>query len=220
MNKTADATCSNIYDAIASVDRAYQFISSNAESHSDQELAEDLFQASTYLTSLLSELGTVTTALRSLAMVARMLDTSQHSRGHLPETIKSAREIVDHIRGCLGSLSGLRAAELVHQTEATGDERAAVARLLRIAQGDSGQCKRVADFLLAWWNPTTCGRFDLTDTWALDRNIRDDVVMIFGMVARLGSWPNETFPELADNFRSLVAEWRPRLAAPKRQHRS
>ena len=30
--------------------------------------------------------------------------------------------------------------------------RAALERLIRIAQGDSGQCRVVADFLLAWWN--------------------------------------------------------------------
>lgn len=31
-------------------------------------------------------------------------------------------------------------------------EKAALERLLKIAQGDTGQSRRVADFLLAWWN--------------------------------------------------------------------
>lgn len=31
------------------------------------------------------------------------------------------------------------------------NERAALARLIKIAKGDTGQSRRVADFLLAWW---------------------------------------------------------------------
>ncbi|MFA1791645.1 hypothetical protein [Xanthomonas campestris] len=66
MNKAAEPICTSIDDAIASIDRAYQFIYSIAESHADQKLAEDLFQASSYLAQLLSELGSVSTASKSL----------------------------------------------------------------------------------------------------------------------------------------------------------
>lgn len=36
-------------------------------------------------------------------------------------------------------------------------ERAALERLLGHAQRDTGQSRRVADFLLAWWNAANCG---------------------------------------------------------------
>ncbi len=42
------------------------------------------------------------------------------------------------------------------------DEKAAFHRLVAIAQRDTGQSRRVADFLLAWWNAGECGGFDLT----------------------------------------------------------
>jgi hypothetical protein len=42
------------------------------------------------------------------------------------------------------------------------NQRAALARLIKIAKGDTGQSRRVADFLLAWWNAGSCGSFDLT----------------------------------------------------------
>ena len=42
-------------------------------------------------------------------------------------------------------------------------EQAALERLIKIAQGDTGQTHRVADFLLAWWNAGDCGSFDLTN---------------------------------------------------------
>ena len=46
-------------------------------------------------------------------------------------------------------------------------EMEALRRLVAIAKKDHGQSRRVANFLLAWWNPNTCGGFDLTDLWAV-----------------------------------------------------
>jgi hypothetical protein len=45
-------------------------------------------------------------------------------------------------------------------------EKQALDNLLRIAQRDTGQSRRVADFLLAWWNAGQCGSYDLTAAWA------------------------------------------------------
>jgi hypothetical protein len=39
----------------------------------------------------------------------------------------------------------------------TETQRDALNRLIEIAQGDTGQCRIVADFLLAWWNADECG---------------------------------------------------------------
>jgi hypothetical protein len=36
-------------------------------------------------------------------------------------------------------------------------ERAALERLIQIAQRDTGQSRKVANFLLAWWNADECG---------------------------------------------------------------
>jgi hypothetical protein len=38
----------------------------------------------------------------------------------------------------------------------TDAERAALERLIKIAQGNTGQSRRGADFLLAWWNAASC----------------------------------------------------------------
>jgi hypothetical protein len=46
--------------------------------------------------------------------------------------------------------------------------RAALQRLIQIAQDDTGQSRIVANFLLAWWNAGECGGFDLTDVWGVD----------------------------------------------------
>lgn len=50
-------------------------------------------------------------------------------------------------------------------------ERAALERLIGHAKRDSGQSRRVADFLLAWWNAGSCGGFDLTTAWGCDDEI-------------------------------------------------
>lgn len=40
-------------------------------------------------------------------------------------------------------------------------ERAAFERLLGVAKSDSGQCRIVANFILAWWNAGSLVGFDL-----------------------------------------------------------
>ena len=47
------------------------------------------------------------------------------------------------------------------------EQRESLERLIGIAQSDTGQARRVADFLLAWWNAGSCGGFDLTNLWVL-----------------------------------------------------
>ncbi len=59
---------------------------------------------------------------------------------------------------------------------------AALVRLVRIAQSDTGQGRRVANFLLAWWNAQACGGFDLTDLWAVDDAIADDMLAITRLI--------------------------------------
>ena len=90
------------------------------------------------------------------------------------------------------------------------DEDAALHRLVAIAQGDTGQSRRVADFLLAWWNAGECGGFDLTNLWGVDASIAEDMVIVFGYVARANAYPDALGFNV--QFQSIVRGWRPELA--------
>lgn len=92
----------------------------------------------------------------------------------------------------------------------TTDQKAALERLIAIAQSDTGQARRVADFLLAWWNAGECGGFDLTNLWGVDASIAEDMVIVFGYVARTHSYPDAL--GYNEQFQSIVRTWRPELA--------
>ncbi len=89
------------------------------------------------------------------------------------------------------------------------DEKTALNRLLDIAQSDTGQARRVADFLLAWWNAGSCGGFDLTNLWGVDQSIREDMITVFGYVARVNKYPDAL--GYKEPFQSIVRGWRPEL---------
>lgn len=86
---------------------------------------------------------------------------------------------------------------------------AALRRLVAIAQSDTGQSKRVANFLLAWWNAADCGGFDLTDLWGLDRAIADDILSVIQLIALRHSYPDAY--GFSQQFEQLVKDWRPQL---------
>lgn len=88
-------------------------------------------------------------------------------------------------------------------------EAQALERLLLIARGDTGQSRRVADFLLAWWNAGTCGSFDLTSLWSVDATIAADMTAVFGLVARIQRYPDTLGYEA--EFNEVVKAWRPEL---------
>lgn len=90
---------------------------------------------------------------------------------------------------------------------ASKEETAALKRLIVIAQGDTGQSRRVADFLLAWWNAGTCGAFDLTTLWGVDASIARDMVTVFGLIAKVNQYPNSLGYE--EPFKRIVRAWRP-----------
>ena len=80
-------------------------------------------------------------------------------------------------------------------------------RLIRIAQGDSGQCRVVANFLLAWWNAAEYGGFDLTDVWAVDSKIAADMLAVFGQLVHCRRYPDSLGYE--KQFQIIVQRWRP-----------
>lgn len=96
---------------------------------------------------------------------------------------------------------------------ATADELDALRRLITVAKSDTGQSRRVADFLLAWWNAGSCGRFDLTDLWAVDTAIAVDMVSVFGLVARIHQYPDKIDPAFKADFAAIIRQWRPELLA-------
>jgi hypothetical protein len=96
-----------------------------------------------------------------------------------------------------------------HMTPADGSEIAALRRLIKLAHGQSGQCKRVADFLLAWWNAGSCGGFDLTDLWAVDDQIADDMITVMKLIAKMREYPDAL--GFRAEFERMVEEWRPAL---------
>ena len=90
-------------------------------------------------------------------------------------------------------------------------QSAAMDRLIDIAKSDTGQSRRVANFLLAWWNARSCGGFDLTDTWGLDADIASDIALVFVYVAANGS---NLYPDslgYSDDFKQIIARWRSEL---------
>lgn len=88
-------------------------------------------------------------------------------------------------------------------------EKQSLENLLKIARGDTGQSRRVADFLLAWWNASQCGGYDLTTAWGLDEDIMEDVCVVFRLGSRANSYPDTL--GYGPQFEALVHEWRPEL---------
>ena len=94
-------------------------------------------------------------------------------------------------------------------TPLTVRQQAALERLIRIAQADTGQSRRTAEFLLSWWNASNCGGFDLTTLWAVDTEIAADMVTVFALVATCQRYPDDL--GYGEEFRRIVHAWRPAL---------
>jgi hypothetical protein len=93
------------------------------------------------------------------------------------------------------------------------DVDSAIRRLITIAGSDTGQSRRTADFLLAWWNGADLGHFPIEHLWNVDRAISADMVTILGYLA---SQPSAVYPTafgLDDAMRALIEHWRPGVLA-------
>lgn len=89
------------------------------------------------------------------------------------------------------------------------DVRSAVGRLIVIAKSDTGQSRRVADFLLAWWNGADLGHFPIEHLWNVDRAISADMVTI---IAYLAQQPCAVYANafgFDDEITDLARSWRP-----------
>jgi len=91
-----------------------------------------------------------------------------------------------------------------------GEQKAALDRLIAIAGTDAGQSRKVAAFLLSWWNAEECGGFDLTDLWAVDAEIKADIVQVISFILQNhGIYPDAI--GYKSHFQAMISEWRPRL---------
>lgn len=88
----------------------------------------------------------------------------------------------------------------------TADDLEALARLVKIALGNTGQSRRVANFLLAWWNAADNGGFDFTDLWNVDLAIAQDMLIVFALIANRRYYADHYGFET--EFRQLVTMWR------------
>ncbi len=79
-----------------------------------------------------------------------------------------------------------------HRPTQTLPELEALRRLLKIAMSDTGQSRRVADFLLAWHNGPENGGWDPTDLWSVDAAIADDIVLLIQSIRiHHGEYPGD-----------------------------
>jgi hypothetical protein len=86
-------------------------------------------------------------------------------------------------------------------------EKAALERLIRIAQAETGQGRMTAEFLLSWWNAQNFGGFDLTRLWDVDPEIVADMVTVFTLIAKCRRFPDDLGYD--EELRRIVHAWRP-----------
>lgn len=67
----------------------------------------------------------------------------------------------------------------------------ALGRLCAIAKRDTGQSRRVADFLLAWHNAAENGGWDPTDLWNVDKAIAEDMLMVLKLASESHKYPGD-----------------------------
>lgn len=82
----------------------------------------------------------------------------------------------------------------------------ALKRLLPIAQGDSGQCRRVAAFLCGLYNGMRFP-FDLTDFRGLDRAIFNDCLAVLAMDYQPEREVHTYFQDGGAIWEKLAADW-------------
>lgn len=84
--------------------------------------------------------------------------------------------------------------------------QSALEELLELAERDTSQSRRVANFLLAWWNAAENGGFDLADLYGLNRQSASACAVLFGCIAHSGVTPNAL--GYSPRFKALALKWR------------
>lgn len=94
--------------------------------------------------------------------------------------------------------------------------RGAIARLIPVAMGDTGQSRRVADFLMAWWNGPELGHFQIADMFGLDFAVANDVTTVIGFLGQndRGAVYIDSLG-FAEEMQDIIALWRSPAAPPE-----
>ena len=88
--------------------------------------------------------------------------------------------------------------------------RAALTRLLPLAMSDTGQARRVANFLMAWWNGPELGHFEIADLFGLDVAVAADVTTVIGFLGQndRGAVYIDSL-DFAEEMQYVIERWRP-----------
>ena len=86
---------------------------------------------------------------------------------------------------------------------------AAADRLIAVAAGDTGQARRPANFLLAWWDGDTWGHFPIADLFSVDRAVSDDMATLFVYLGKQGGavYINAFGDDYAAKMAELAQRW-------------
>lgn len=87
--------------------------------------------------------------------------------------------------------------------------QAALERLIDLARSDTGQARRAANFLLAWWDGGTWGHFPITDLFGVDRAIAADMATVFSFLGQHGGAVYADAFGFREAMADLVERWRP-----------
>src|ERR1700730_2524826 len=91
----------------------------------------------------------------------------------------------------------------------SADERqawAALERLLQVARQDTGQARRVANFLLAWHNTEENGGWDPVDVWNVDTAIADDILTVLRLIRQAHRYPDAL--GFSEEIKAVWQMWR------------
>jgi hypothetical protein len=87
--------------------------------------------------------------------------------------------------------------------------------VLNLARSDTGQARRAASFILAWWNAESLGAFDIADLFSLDAAIANDMAIVFAWIALRS---NAVYPEeYRLEIEALIEAWQPEVRARCRE---
>lgn len=87
--------------------------------------------------------------------------------------------------------------------------KAAIGRLIELARSDTGQARRAANFLLAWWNGDNWGHFPIADLFGVDRDVAADMATVFSFLGQHGGAVYADAFDYRDAMAELIEQWRP-----------
>jgi hypothetical protein len=86
------------------------------------------------------------------------------------------------------------------------NEKRAIQRLVTVAAGSDFPSPVIADFLLAWWDASRFGQFDLQRAQGVDEALLEDLVCLYGLVLRCRADPESL--GFREALEAIAAKWR------------